>query len=254
MANYQVAAQMYTLREFTRTSQALAESLEKVKKIGYDAVQISGICEIEYPMLKEILDDAGLICCATHIPYQRMKDDIEKVIEEHLIIDCTYPAIGSLPKEYWNEEGYVRFAREASEVGKRLAEAGLWFGYHNHSFELERYGNRTGLQILLEESDLRYFTMEIDTYWIAHGGGDPAAWIEKCSGRIPLVHFKDMTVRDMKPIMAEVGEGNLNWPNILKACKNAGVEWYIVEQDDCERDPFESLAISLRNLKNMGIG
>ena len=254
MADYQVAAQMYTLREFTKTPEALAESLRKVKKIGYDAVQISGICEIEYSDLKIILDDAGLVCCATHIPYQRMRDETEKVIEEHLIIDCTYPAIGSLPKEYWNEEGYYRFAREASEVGKRLAESGLWFGYHNHSFELERYGSRTGLQILLEESDPKYFTAEIDTYWIAHGGGDPAAWIEKCSGRIPLVHLKDMTVRDMKPIMAEVGEGNLNWPNILNACKNAGVEWYIVEQDDCERDPFESLAISLRNIKNMGIG
>ena len=253
MPNYQIAAQMYTLREYTKTPQALAESLKKVKNIGYDAVQISGICEIAYTELKNILDDAGLKCCATHISYQRMKDEIEKVIEDHHIIDCKYPAIGSLPKEYWNADGYLKFAKEATEVGKKLAEAGLRFGYHNHSFELEKYGDRTGLQILIEESDPRYFTAEIDTYWIQHGGGDPAAWIEKCSGRIPLVHLKDMTVRDMKPIMAEVGEGNLNWPSILNACRNAGVEWYIVEQDDCERDPFESLAISLQNLGAMGI-
>ena len=67
------------------------------------------------------------------------------------------------------------------------------------------------------------------------------------------MHLKDMTVRNGKPIMAEVGEGNLNWPRILDACKESGVEWYIVEQDECERDPFESLAVSLRNLKAMGI-
>jgi sugar phosphate isomerase/epimerase len=53
--------------------------------------------------------------------------------------------------------------------------------------------------------------------------------------------------------MAEVGEGNLNWPRILDAAKKAGVEWYIVEQDICERDPFDSLKISLENLKAMGI-
>ena len=51
--------------------------------------------------------------------------------------------------------------------------------------------------------------------------------------------------------MMEVGEGNLNWPLILKTCKASGVKWYIVEQDTCYRDPFESLGISLKNLKAM---
>jgi sugar phosphate isomerase/epimerase len=53
--------------------------------------------------------------------------------------------------------------------------------------------------------------------------------------------------------MAEVGEGNLNWPSILDACREAGVQWYIVEQDTCQRSPFESLAISLRNMKKWGL-
>jgi sugar phosphate isomerase/epimerase len=53
--------------------------------------------------------------------------------------------------------------------------------------------------------------------------------------------------------MAEIGEGNLDWPEILEACVEAGTEWYIVEQDTCQRDPFESLAISYRNLREMGL-
>jgi sugar phosphate isomerase/epimerase len=253
MAKTQLAAQMYTLRDFAKTPKDLAASLAKVKKIGYDVVQISGVCAIDYSELKKMLDDNGLICCATHIPFQRMKDEPEKVIEEHHTIECRYAAIGSLPKEYWNAEGFRRFAKEATEIGKRLAKDGVFFGYHNHSFELERFGDRTGLQIIYEDSDPRYVKAEIDTYWIQHGGGDSSHWIEHLAGRVPLVHLKDMTVRDGKPIMAEVGEGNLNWPRILFACEKAGVEWYIVEQDECERDPFESLAISLRNLHAMGI-
>jgi sugar phosphate isomerase/epimerase len=134
-----------------------------------------------------------------------------------------------------------------------MKERGLTFGYHNHSFELEKFDGRTGLEILYSESDPAAFTAEIDTYWIQHGGGDPAWWIRGVAGRSPLVHLKDMTMRGSQQLMAEVGEGNLNWPAILEACRAAGVLWYIVEQDTCQRDPFESLGISLRNLQAMGL-
>ena len=253
MTDTQLAAQLYTVRDFCKTPNDLAESLRKIKAIGYDVVQVSGVGPIKYGELKTILDDTGIRVCCTHIPYDRMKNEPEKVIEEHQLIECKYPAIGGLPAEYRNAEGYARFAAEATQVGKRLAEGGLRFGYHNHSFELEKFGDRTGLGILYEDSDPEYFKAEIDAYWIQHGGGDPAWWIERCAGRIPLVHLKDMTVRNGTPIMAEVGEGNLNWLRILDACRKSGVEWYIVEQDTCERDPFESLRISLENLRNMGV-
>ena len=253
MADTQIAAQLFTLRDFTKTAKDFADTLKKCKEMGYDAVQISGIGPIPYPEISKILNDTGITCCATHIGYEKMRDEPGKVIEEHYLIGCKYAAIGGLPGSYRSGEGYAKFAKDASVVAKKLADGGLTFGYHNHSFELEKYGNRTGLQILYEDSDPKYFTAEIDTYWVQHGGGDPAAWIESLSGRIPLVHFKDMTMRDGNQIMAEVGEGNLNWQRILDVCKKAGVEWYIVEQDTCERDPFESLAISLRNMKSWGL-
>ena len=53
--------------------------------------------------------------------------------------------------------------------------------------------------------------------------------------------------------MMEVGKGNLNWPAILAACQAAQVQWYIVEQDTCYSDPFESLGISLKNLLAIGV-
>ena len=68
------------------------------------------------------------------------------------------------------------------------------------------------------------------------------------------MHLKDLTVKNAEVRMAEVGEGNLNWEAILAACRETGVEWYIIEQDHCDRDPFESLAISLKNAKAMGLG
>jgi sugar phosphate isomerase/epimerase len=249
-----LAAQLYTLRDFLKTPEDIARTLPKVAALGYRAVQLSALGPIGTGELKKILDGEGLAVCATHAGFEQLRDDLDAVVEEHEALGCRYVAIGGLPNEYRNREGYHRFAKEASEVARKMKKRGLVFGYHNHSFELEKFDGRTGLAILYSESDPEVFTAEIDTYWIQHGGGDPAWWIRRVAGRSPLVHLKDMAMRGSTQLMAEVGEGNLNWPAILQACKEAGVEWYIVEQDHVyNRDPFEALGISLRNLNAMGL-
>ena len=248
-----IAAQLYTVRDFTQTPDGVVETLKKVAAAGYEAVQLSALAPMDPRELRNICDGEGLAICSTHIDYGQMRDEPEKVIEEHHILGCKYPAIGGMPSEYRNAQDFVGFAKDASEVVARLAEAGLIFGYHNHNWELEKFGGRTVLQIFFEESDPRYFTFELDTYWVQAGGGSPVDWINKLKGRMPLLHLKDMTMRGGQQIMAEIGEGNLDWPGILAAAKDAGVVWYIVEQDTCERDPFESLKISLENLKAMGL-
>lgn len=250
-----LAAQTYTIREQTRTPKQIAASMRRLREIGYRAVQLSALGPIDTKELKAVLDGEGLIACATHYPYERLRDETEAVIEEHLLLECRYVGVGSMPREYREQAAYSRFARDASAVARRLAEAGLKFVYHNHSFELERQADgRTGLAILYEESDPEVFLSEIDTYWIQHGGGDPAQWIRRLAGRAPVVHLKDMAVdARQEQRFAEVGEGNMNWPAILEACRSAGTEWHVVEQDVCPGDPFESLRISLRNLQAMGL-
>lgn len=251
----QIAAQMYTLRQFTKNPQDMAETLHKVRAIGFEAVQLSGHGPIDVNELHGMLEREGLTVCATHIGFDRMQNELDKVMEEHRILGCKNLAIGGLPAAYRTDAAsYMRFAKEASDIARKLAENGFTWSYHNHSFELERFGDRTALDILFHESDPKYFLGEIDTYWIQHGGGDPAQWVLDLKGRIKLLHLKDMATRGGKEqLMAEIGEGNLNWPRILDAAKQAGVEWYIIEQDICQRDPFESLAISFRNVKTMGL-
>lgn len=252
MSQSVLAAQLYTIREFTKTPSDIAASMKRIKTLGYDAVQVSALGPIDSKELKHIMDGEGLTVCASHIPFRDMCADPQAVIDEHQFLGCRYVGAGLSPEEC-SLEGCLTFAKKASEAARKLAEGGITFVYHNHSFELEKFEGRTGLEILYGESDPKVFMGELDTYWIQHGGADPAVWIRKLKGRLPVIHLKDMGMRGTKQIMAEVGEGNLNWPAILDACKEAGVLWYIIEQDTCERDPFESLGISLRNLKAMGL-
>lgn len=248
-----IAAQLYTLRDYTKTPEAFAETLKKVADIGYEAVQTSAHGPIEPQALKQIIDDAGLKIVATHEPYEKLRDNPERVAAEHKLWGCPNVAIGGLPGDYRSEEGFARFATECSEVARQLKELGLTFGYHNHSFELERFGDRTGLQILADETDPQVFNFEIDTYWVQHGGGNPVKWLRELKGRVPFIHLKDMAMQGSQQLYAEIGEGNLDWPGILEAASESGVQWYIVEQDTCQRDPFDSLALSLRNLNSMGL-
>jgi sugar phosphate isomerase/epimerase len=247
-----IAAQLYTLRDFIKTPQDIAKTLHRVRQIGYEAVQVSGMGKIDPHELAKILKGEGLTCCATHIPADRMKNETQAVLDEHRLWDCRYTAIGGFFPQNPVTQDWHNFARDYNAIAKKFAGSDLSLGYHNHSHELGQFDVKTAMQILLDDLDPSVW-FEIDTYWIAHGGGDPTAWINKVSGRIPCVHLKDMGIKDGKQIMMEVGEGNLNWPAILSACRQAGVKWYIVEQDTCQRDPFDSLETSLKNLKAMGV-
>jgi sugar phosphate isomerase/epimerase len=249
-----IAAQLYTVRDFTQTPAEIEKTLKKVKKIGYNAVQISGFGPIEPENLKDLVDEIGLEICATHIGFDRLKNDLDNVIKEHKLWNCKQVGLGIMPEEYRKSAESIRkFLQEIAPIAKKLKENGLQFIYHNHNVEFAKYGPKTGMDILLEESDPEFFDFEIDTYWIQAGGANPVEWIRKVKNRMDVVHFKDMTVKGWDPQMAEIGEGNLNWPKIIKACRENNVEWACVEQDVCQRNPFESLAISLHNLKGMGL-
>lgn len=250
-----IAAQLYTLRDFLKTPEDIDRTLQKVSEIGYKAVQVSGMGPVGNEEFKAMADKYGLTICATHVGYDDLVNRIDEVIEKHKVWDCKYVGLGSLPKKYQtSREGYSAFAREASEIGRKLNEAGLKFIYHNHDFEFAKYDGKSGLDILFEETDPEAVDFELDVFWVQAGGGDVLEWIRKAKGRMKVIHLKDYVVTpDRERRFAEVGEGNMNFRGILQACEEIGVEWAPVEQDLCyERDPFESLTISYNNLIRMG--
>ncbi len=255
MAEPIVGAQLYTVRQFTKTIEGVRETLEKVAKIGYQSVQISGFGPVDMAEVARICQDNGLAIGSTHTGWNRFTDTLDELIEEHKVLNCKHPAIGGLPNEYRTAEGAKRFLEELEPVAAGLAKAGMDFSYHNHNHEHARINGETWLDFVCREGSASILKMEIDTYWIQAGGGDPADWLRRCAGREPVVHFKDMCVTPERvQRFAEIGEGNLNWPAILGACRRGGVEYAMVEQDDCYgKDPFDSLAISYRNLVKMGL-
>jgi sugar phosphate isomerase/epimerase len=245
-----IGAQLYTVRDACTTPAGIARSCARIKAMGYDGVQASGIGAIEPAELQRILAGEGLACAATHVSLESLENETARVIEEHHLWGCRYTAIGGFfPNEAWTLALWQGFVQRYNAVAHKFNGSGVSIGYHNHSHELAPAGGIRPQDLLIQTLDPAVW-IEIDTYWIAHGGADPAAYIYKVAGRIPCVHFKDMTItpkREQK--MTEIGDGNLNWPRIIQACRKAGVEWYLVERDGGDLDPFDSLKRSVENMR-----
>ena len=256
MASMLVGAQLYSCRTHTQTEEGLLMTLQTLRKAGYRAVQLSAHgAQIPAVNIAEMLRRTGMICPATHTSFDRMRDDLTAVVREQKLWDSPYVGIGAMPERFHEqgEQGFRSFAQEMGGVARRLKDEGLTLIYHNHAFEMQRFGNITGLGILLSETD-PLVQFEIDTYWIQCGGGDPIDWIHRVIGRMDVVHLKDMAGHsENRPVITEIGHGNLNWKAILEACDLTKVKWAFVEQDNAiDTDPFACLARSHDYLAGVG--
>lgn len=249
-----IGAQYYTLRDFTKTIEDFDETCRKVKEIGYKIVQISGT-PLGAAEMREVLDKYDLSVVTTHRGFGDFLKNLDEIIDYNKTLGCELCGVGSMPEEYYSAEGIGKFIEETNTVAKELKSAGMLFGYHNHSFEFAKFDGKCLMDRLIEETDPENVKFIVDTYWLQVGGVNPPDFIRSLGERAMAIHFKDLAINPEKkyiPEIAEVGEGNLNWDAIIKACDDAGAKWALVEQDICHRDPFESMKMSYDYLTKKG--
>lgn len=248
MKKKRIGLQLYTLRD--ETARDFRGTLARVAEMGYHGVELAGDGGLGAAEMLAALDAAGLKAFGSHVGLDRLESDLPSVIAYHLEIGCKYLVCPFLPEERRRDKSaYERIGETLTEIGRACAEAGLRFCYHNHDFEFRRFGGATGLELLYGASDPGLVQAELDLYWVSFAGLDPAAYLRQLKGRCPLVHLKDMAP---DRAFAEVGQGTLDWPGIFAAAGEAGVDYYLVEQDACRRPPLESVRISMENLRGMG--
>jgi len=121
-------AQLYTVRQSCQTIDDVARTFDKVKAIGYSAVQISGFGPVDPKKVAKLLADTGLVCAGTHVGWDRYLNDLDAVIAEHQMWKCKHAGVGGLPAPYRNAEGIKRFLDEFGPIGQKLKAAGMDFG------------------------------------------------------------------------------------------------------------------------------
>lgn len=248
----QLGAQFYTIRNFCKDTDGLAESLKRVADIGYKTVQLSGICAYDADWMKEELRKNGLTCVLTHTPLDKIKGETEKVIFDNKTLGLDLVGIGGY---YGYKDGVTTIIDEFKDAVQKIKANGMRLTYHNHDHEFVKVDGKVILEHVSEFFGPDEMAFTLDTYWVQSGGADPVMWLNKLKGRTPCIHLKDMLfTAEKERRMAPVGEGNLNFDAILKTAIDTGVKFALVEQDNCYgEDPFDCLKRSYEYLKAQGL-
>jgi sugar phosphate isomerase/epimerase len=249
-----IGAQLYTLRDYCTNLEDFADTLKKVAEIGYTVVQVSGVCEYEPEWLANELKKNGLKCALTHWCANDIKDNTVEVLNKHRVFDCNYVGIGCMPP-WATEENTYKFIEDFKEPAKILKENGGKLFYHNHHCEFKRCSDGEMIfDKLINAFEPSEMSFTLDTYWVQYGGGDVCSYIEKMKGRCECIHLKDLAIVNDEQRMAPVGSGSMDFKKIIKAAESSGVEYLLVEQDNCYgENPFECLKKSYDYLTSLGL-
>ncbi len=181
------------------------------------------------------------------VPYYTVTEDYQRYtganVQENL--SSEFPDGQTFAVEEDNGNKYLHIVTDGTSISNKFK-----ITYHNHAWEFAKYGDKTVLQHILDGTNSKQLSICLDVYWAQYGGADVRHTIDQLAGRLDIIHLKDMARGEKEPFMAYVGEGNLYWQGIIDSARNAGVKYFVVEQDDCQgRDPFECLKKSYEYLR-----
>ncbi|MBP9912885.1 MAG: sugar phosphate isomerase/epimerase [Opitutaceae bacterium] len=252
----QVAAQLYTVRDHCQTAQTLAASAKRLRAIGYSAVQLSAIGPMREAEVVAIMRGEGLTICATHEPSQEILDEPAKAIDRLQRLGCkltAYPYPAGV--DFTDAAQINTLVRKLDAAGAKFHAAGLQLGYHNHAIEFVKFQGAPVLDYIYSQTSAENLVGELDTFWIHYGGGDVVEWVRKLRDRQPFIHLKDYGfTKENKHTYCEIGAGTLPFARIIAEAEAGGCEWFIVEQDTCPGDPFDSLRQSFDYIKANLVG
>ncbi len=236
-----VGLQLYSIQD-VRDTEGMASALRLTKELGYDGVEFAGVIGLqghEDEVLAE-MQSLGLSCAGFHISLKDVLANLDGWIETAKRFGAYSFCINMHPVQ--SAEQWLAFARELDRVGARFREAGIRFGYHNHTTEFAVTDGIHPLDALMENTSPENVFFELDPRHVYMAGTVPHIYAKKYAGRIPVLHARDTDeIQDVA-----VGQGKVDFKAIVAA---AGMpEWFVVENGNHGKNR-ELLRESVKYLK-----
>jgi sugar phosphate isomerase/epimerase len=248
----QVGAQLFTVRDHLKDPASFAQTIDRLKGIGYRAVEIIHSETVSDQEIAKICGDAGVVVAAAHIPGEIILARPESVAEKLRIVGA-HIGVYAFPRgvDFGSRSEVERLADGLEQSAAFLQRQGLTLAYHNHAMEFARLGKELAYEVIRARAPGLSF--ELDPYWAQYAGMNPERWVQNLGNKLVALHLKDFAVASKHgeaPLMAEVGRGNLDFRTLIADAERGGCQWFIVEQDITPGDPFDSLEASFRYVQN----
>jgi sugar phosphate isomerase/epimerase len=270
-----IGVQLYSVRQ--DLAKDFPGTLKRVAAVGYQEVEAAGFYNHSAADVRSMMADAGLRCISAHYPLTDLikSTDVTITYAKELGLDyviCSSPWVAdptrmaNYPGGSWQGilhsmtlDDWKWNADQFNQLGCKMQEAGIKFGYHNHTPEFRTINGSNGYRVLLEDTDPRCVTLELDCGWAIAAGQDAAKILRSHPGRISMVHLKDLkpapaTTEPDKRISTEIGMGIVNFHELFAAAKASGVRHYFVEQENFDTPVFEALVIDYKNSNTLARG
>ncbi len=233
---------LYTVRNLT--SRDYEGTLRQVAAIGYRDVDMYIYDPRRDPVeTRAMLDRVGLACPSARVATPALYRGWNRFLDAANTLGARWITLANVSYE---ERLHLRDWQELADVLNKAGEAargrGLTLCYHNHAFELETLEGKVPLDLLLTSTDPALVKLQLDVYWMARGGRNPAAEIRRLGARVATLHLKDMDATRARGITS-VGRGTIDFKAVLVAAADAKVAHYFVEEDD-PADPLAAIRSS----------
>ncbi|MCX7992535.1 MAG: sugar phosphate isomerase/epimerase [Fimbriimonadales bacterium] len=244
-----IGLQLYTLRDDLKAD--FEGTVRAVAQMGYEYIETTGFMGEHSPVMQQLLQETGLKIAGLGFDLNTLETEPARVIDACREWNAHYAVTFWIDEaERQSADDWKRIAERFNRIGESLSLGSVPFLYHVHGYEFTVYNGKRAIDILMESTDPRYFSLEPDTYWVEYGGVDARAFCEQYADRIRALHLKDYI---SKPEMhdIEVGEGAIDMRGIVNLALQHGWQWLIIEQERYIRTPLESAARCLQNVKQL---
>ena len=247
----------YTFRD--QWKNGVPETLDIIQKMGfkeYEGGAPQGVDPVEF---KKMLNDRGISIPSTGTGFEQLESDPQGVADRAKALGVSYVMCAWIPhaRGQFSKADADRAIKVFNAGGKVLKENGITFKYHVHGYEFQPYGQGTLFDYLVENTDLKYVSLQMDVMWTHFGGGDPSGLLKKYGKRWVSLHLKDFrkgAPRDMTGLTGPendvpLGQGELDFVAILKEANKIGIKHLFIE-DESEKE-LETLPVSIAYLKKL---
>jgi sugar phosphate isomerase/epimerase len=236
--------QLYTVRK--PLEEDLAGTIARIADIGFTKVEPYNFVATA-DALSEAFATHGITAPSGHAPL--LKDDQDEIFAAAKKLGITTVIDPFIPADQWQSAADIeKIAAGLNDAAKKGAEYGIRVGYHNHAWELESSINgATALEYLESLLDPE-LVLEVDTYWAAVGGQNPAELLARLGDRVKFIHIKDgpLTTENLDQVPA--GQGKVDIWDVIDAA--GSLETGVVEFDDYSGDIFDGISQSLAYLNS----
>lgn len=250
--------QLYSVRDTMKTDPV--GTIKTIAAMGYRELEPYGYLDgkmfgMPIAEFSKLLKDNGLSMPSSHCNFslsdydsvtKSLSDRAKRAIDDAVKMGQTYivyPWVGE--KERSEVEKIVQLVAAGAAYAKT---AGVRFVYHNHEFEFIQRGpdGRLMIEWILQEIDPTELAMEMDIYWVCYAHYNPIDWFRLYPGRWELCHAKDLAKTEKRETI-EFGDGSIDFANIFRQSKLAGLKHYIIELEHYRTTPLEGVKRARQN-------